>query len=162
MEYDLNVYNYSTISLGHWLRSNLAVRDRLLMSKNPLRLHVLQKGLTKLKESIKERKDSLLACLNQREKISNEDEEWLDNSGNVVDEEAVVDLLENTSDYEHGLTWLTTQQRIIIERQKYIADINEPFACKLEGILTNFGYQTRLEDVRTIEATHITDYFTCK
>ena len=46
--------------------------------------------------------------------------------------------------------------------QKYIADINEPFARKLEGILTNFGYQTRLEDVRTMETTHITDYFTCK
>jgi hypothetical protein len=70
------------------------------MSKNPL--DVLKKGLSKLKDSIEERKDNLLACLNRKEKISDEDEEWLDNAGNVVDEEAVVDLLENASDYEHG------------------------------------------------------------
>ena len=25
--------------------------------------------------------------------------------------------------------------------QKYIADINEPFACKLEGILASFGHR---------------------
>ena len=42
--------------LHTWLLSNLAVRDHLLMSKNPL--HMLQKGLAKLKVSIKERKDS--------------------------------------------------------------------------------------------------------
>ena len=79
------------------------------MSKNPL--HMLQKGLAKLKNSIKGRKDNLLACLNGKEKISDEDEEWLDNVGNLVDEEAVVDLLENVYDYECGLTQLTSQQK---------------------------------------------------
>ena len=76
------------------------------MSKNPL--DMLKKGLSKLKDSIKERKGNLLACLNRKEKISDEDEEWLDNASNVVDEEAVVDfeLQENASDCEHGLTGL--------------------------------------------------------
>jgi DDE superfamily endonuclease len=46
--------------------------------------------------------------------------------------------------------------------QKYIADINEPFARKLEGKLASFGYQTRMEGNRMMEATHITDYFTHK
>ena len=44
--------------------------------------------------------------------------------------------------------------------QKYIADINEPFARKLDGALASFGYQTRMEGNRMMEATHITDYFT--
>ena len=51
------------------------------MSENPL--HVLQKGLAKLKDA-----------------------------GNIVDEEAVLDLLENEFDYEHGFTQLTSQQQI--------------------------------------------------
>jgi len=46
--------------------------------------------------------------------------------------------------------------------QKYIADINEPFACKLEGILASSGHQTWLEDIHMIETTYITDYFTHK
>jgi hypothetical protein len=30
--------------------------------------------------------------------------------------------------------------------QKYIADINDPFACKLESILMGFGHQTCLDE----------------
>ena len=86
------------------------------MSENPL--HVLQKGLAKLKDSVRERKNNLLACLNRKERISDEDEEWLDNAGNTVDEEAVLDLLENASDYEHGLAQLTAQQKILVEKLK--------------------------------------------
>ena len=86
------------------------------MSETPL--HVLHKGLAKLKDSVKERKENLLACLNRKEKISDEDEEWLDNGGNVVDEEAVLNLLENESDYEHSLTQLTSQQKILVEKLK--------------------------------------------
>jgi hypothetical protein len=46
--------------------------------------------------------------------------------------------------------------------RRYIADINEPFARKLEGILASFGHQTRLEEVSTMETTYISDYFTRK
>ena len=35
----------------------------------------------------------------------------MDNAGNIVDEEAVVDLLENASDYEHG-------QKILVKKLK--------------------------------------------
>ena len=34
--------------------------------------------------------------------------------------------------------------------QKYNADINEPFARNLKGILTSFGHQTRLEVGKTV------------
>jgi len=43
--------------------------------------------------------------------------------------------------------------------QKYVADINKPFACKLEGILASFRRQTRLEEVCAIGASYITNYF---
>lgn len=43
--------------------------------------------------------------------------------------------------------------------QIYIADINDPFAHKLEGLLASFGWQTRLEEVHTMETTYITNYF---
>ena len=88
---------------------------------NPL--HMLQKGLTNLKDFIKARRDNLLACLNGKEKISDEDEEWLDNAGNMIDEEAVqvVDLLKNASDYEHGLTELTSQQTFLVEKLKELS-----------------------------------------
>jgi hypothetical protein len=69
------------------------------------------------------RKDNLLACLNRKEKISDEDEEWLDNACNLVDKEAVVDLLENVSDFECGLTWLTSQQKSVIEKLKELGKL---------------------------------------
>lgn len=86
------------------------------MSENPIQ--VLQKGLRKLKDSVKSRKNNLLTRLNRKEKISDEDEEWLDNAGNLVDEECVVDLLERASNYEHGLTRLTSQQKFLVEKLK--------------------------------------------
>lgn len=94
------------------------------MSRNPL--HVLQKGLTKLKSSVKGRKDNLLAHLIKGEKISDEDETWLDNVGNLVDEEAVVDILERASNYEHGLEQLTSQQKALVKKLKELSgEVNQ-------------------------------------
>ena len=49
-----------------------------------------------------------------------------------------------------------------ITLQKYVADINEPFARKLETILASFGCQTRLEESHALKPTYITDFFTFK
>ena len=141
------------------------------MSENPL--HVLKKNLqvAKLKDSFKERKDNLLACLDRKERISDEDKdkEWLDNAGNTVDEEAVLNLLENMSDYELSLAQLTAQQKILVEKLKELGGERKKNSLvrkqekKLEGsILTSFGHQTCLESNRMMEMTHITDYFTRK
>ena len=111
------------------------------MSENPL--HVLQKGLAKLKDSVKERKDNLLACLNKKERISDEDEEWLDNAGNTVDEEAVLNLLENVFNYEHGLAQLMAQQKILVEKLKELCGKRKKQTCsetraKAGGYLNKF------------------------
>ena len=82
------------------------------MFRNP----VLQKGLTKLKNSVKGRKDTLLGHFKRGEKILDENEEWLDNTGNLVDEEAVVDLLESASDYENCLAQLNSQQKACVKK----------------------------------------------
>ena len=51
-----------------------------------------------------------------------------------------------------------TAAAFTLQTRKF-ADINEPFARKLEGALASFGYQTRMEGNCMMEATHITDYF---
>jgi hypothetical protein len=35
--------------------------------------------------------------------LSESDEEWLDGEGNLIDEERVLELLENSSNYERGI-----------------------------------------------------------
>jgi hypothetical protein len=81
-------------------------------------LQVLKSGLTKLKNNVKTRKDDLLTRLHNKETLSAVDEEWLDNEANHVEEEALVDLLENASDYEHGLARLNSQKKTLVEKQK--------------------------------------------
>jgi len=84
-----------------------------MAKKSPLEL--LKCGLAKLKSGIKERADILRACLAREEKISSEDEDWLDNSGNLVDEQAVVDRLDDTSDYERSLQRLNSREQAIVK-----------------------------------------------
>ena len=84
------------------------------MGKNPLQ--VLKGGLTKLKQTVKKRKESLLSQLQERKKISLEDKDWLDQEANFVDEEALVDMLEKASDYERALSRLDPKQKPLFER----------------------------------------------
>jgi len=46
--------------------------------------------------------------------------------------------------------------------QKYIQDINDPFARKLETILASFGHQTCLAESQAMKPTVLTDYFVRK
>jgi hypothetical protein len=42
---------------------------------------------------------------------------------------------------------------------KYIADLNEPYACKLEVVLTSFGHQMCLDVYNSLQSTTLTDFF---
>ncbi|KAJ7932866.1 hypothetical protein B0H13DRAFT_1856847 [Mycena leptocephala] len=44
--------------------------------------------------------------------------------------------------------------------RKYIADLDDPFARKMEAMLSTFGRETRREEARAMVDTEITDYFT--
>ena len=46
--------------------------------------------------------------------------------------------------------------------QKYIQDIDDPFACQLEGIFGLFGHQTHLLEAQSMVPTLLTDFFGCK
>lgn len=46
------------------------------------------------------------------------DEHWLDNNANFVNEEKIIELLENASDYGHRLEQLNTQQKTLVEKLK--------------------------------------------
>ena len=83
---------------------------------------MLKSGLMNLKNLTKTRRDDLLARLHRKEKISAKEEEWLDNAANPVEEEAVAVLLENASDYEHGLTRLNSQQKSLVEKLKELGE----------------------------------------
>jgi hypothetical protein len=52
-------------------------------------LDVLKKGLSKITQSLKVRKDELNAKLARKESISSSGEHWLDHEGNIIDEQHV-------------------------------------------------------------------------
>ncbi|KAJ7648925.1 hypothetical protein B0H17DRAFT_1215458 [Mycena rosella] len=91
-------------------------------------LKTLRKGLATLKEGVKKRKDALALRLKKREKISKEDEVWLDNAANHVDEDALIVTLENTSDSERGLSHLDSKQKGMVQKLKEIAGGGEETA----------------------------------
>ena len=82
------------------------------MGPNPL--NVLKEGLRKLQVQIQGRKNNL--HLHRNEKISEEDEQWLDQDANLVDEEALIDMLEKVSDYERKLASFDIQKRSLIQK----------------------------------------------
>ncbi|KAJ7175606.1 hypothetical protein C8R46DRAFT_1030644 [Mycena filopes] len=84
-------------------------------------LEILKKGLSALKNSVKERRTKLLARLKKEEKLSPADKAWLDNDGNQVNEDAVIQKLENASDYERGLSCLNSNEAGLVEKLKGLA-----------------------------------------
>jgi len=86
------------------------------MGKLPI--DVLKKGLSSLRDCVKARKDDILARLQRKERISDEDEHWLDNEANHVEEEAIINALETASDYDRGLERLDSQQKTLVEKLK--------------------------------------------
>ena len=70
-------------------------------------IDMLKKGLKALRKQNEARKLKIQADLDAQKSITESDEEWLDGEGNLVDEELVIDLLENASDYDEGFAPLT-------------------------------------------------------
>jgi len=77
---------------------------------------VLKKGLSKITQGFKVRRDKLNAKLARKESISSSDEYWLDHEGNTVDEQCVIDNLEAASDYERGVERLDRSGKAIVTK----------------------------------------------
>lgn len=83
---------------------------------------VLKKGLSKLRDQIRDRKAKLDSELKAGRPISEADQDWLDHGdGNLVDKERVVDTLENAPDYEQGLEGLSSQDKLVVEKLQKLA-----------------------------------------
>ena len=80
-----------------------------------LSLAILKAGLAALKSKAEIRKNDLLNRLKAQEKISAADEPWLDQEGNYVDEEALLNTLGAASNFEHALTLLNPEEKKVLD-----------------------------------------------
>ncbi|KAK0484423.1 hypothetical protein IW261DRAFT_1416382 [Armillaria novae-zelandiae] len=81
-------------------------------------LDVLKNGLAKLKEQVKAWKNDILDCLAKKQPVCDDDEHWLDNEANLVEEITILNLLDQASDYERGMKRLNSQQKSLVEKLK--------------------------------------------
>ena len=84
-------------------------------------VEVLKKGLNKLRDQVRDRKAQLEVELRAGQPISEVDQDWLDGDGNLIDEERVVDILDNASDYEQELSRLDSQSKTIVQKLQKLA-----------------------------------------
>ena len=84
-------------------------------------LDVLQNGLKKLEKQVNTRKKELETRLAEKKSITSQDEKWLDQEANFVDEQQVLDALEKASDYERGLEHLDDKQKGLVRKLREMA-----------------------------------------
>ena len=89
-------------------------------------IKILENGLAKLWQQIQGQKAKLEAELKAGKPISNTDEEWLDGTGNLVDEEQVLNILAHASDYEQAFTSLNSHDKTIVKKLENLAGNGEP------------------------------------
>ena len=87
-------------------------------------LDSLKNAFLKLKKSTERRRKSLLNCLAKKEKLSEADETWLDNDGNLVDEECVIEALDAASDFERGVERLSDNGKAALDWLRQAAEGN--------------------------------------
>lgn len=83
-------------------------------------VEILKKGLNVLEKRIKAKRDELTSKLASKT-ISEEEEEWLDVGGNMVDEVHVIDELEKASNYERGLGKLDEKYKVVVQKLRELA-----------------------------------------
>jgi len=81
-------------------------------------LNILKKGLEKLKNAVKDRKQKLEVSLAEKRAISTVDKQWLDNEANTVDEKHIINMLEDASDYERGVAKLDDKVKAVVMKLK--------------------------------------------
>jgi hypothetical protein len=86
-----------------------------------LSLARLKSGLSALKKTVQKWRDALTERLKKEEKLSEAEEAWLDNDANHVEEDALMDKLENASDFERGLSRLDSREAGLVEKLKELA-----------------------------------------
>ncbi len=83
---------------------------------SPKPLDSVKKGFTILSKQIQNQKAELTAKLSRNETISSADEHWLDNEGNLIDEQQVLESLESAPDYEKAVEQLDEGGKKIVQK----------------------------------------------
>jgi hypothetical protein len=86
----------------------------LHMPPNPL--EILKRGYSEFLRKIKDRKDKLNVKLSRGEAISTSDEQWLDNEGNTINEERILETLELAPDYNRAVAELDSNGQEIVRK----------------------------------------------
>jgi hypothetical protein len=84
----------------------------------PTPLDTPKKGFSQLSETINDKRRTLVAKLSCKEAISSSDADWLDQEGNTVDEQCVMDTLELVSDYKRAVEQLDENGKAIVQKLK--------------------------------------------
>jgi len=84
-------------------------------------LEVLRKGLKLLENQVNSRRTDLQTRLAEKKSISSQDEKWLDDDANLVNEQRVLDTLDKASDYERGLGRLDDKEKGIVRKLRELA-----------------------------------------
>jgi len=91
-------------------------------------LEVLKKGLNNY---VKAKKEKLRSQLAGKKSISSQEERWLDQEANLVDEQRVLEAEEEASDYERGLGKLDDKQKGVVRKLRELAgDISKVIGNK--------------------------------
>ena len=93
-----------------------SLKNLLHMSSIPL--EVLKRGFSEFSRKINIRKDKLNAKLSQGEAISISDKQWLDNDGNTIDKEHILEALELAPDYKKAAAELDDNRQGIMKKLK--------------------------------------------
>ncbi|KAJ3717029.1 hypothetical protein C8R42DRAFT_724670 [Lentinula raphanica] len=84
-------------------------------------LEILEKGLTTLKNWVEARWKDLTAWLGHKEMLTDGEERWLDNEGNTVDEEKLVDKLRDAASYKDALQRLSVMEKETVKKLRELA-----------------------------------------
>ncbi|KAH0586084.1 hypothetical protein H2248_007355 [Termitomyces sp. 'cryptogamus'] len=91
-------------------------------------------------------KDNFLAVVECQKGEQNQEEK----GGDAMDESEVISMKPS---YQEALNAAST----ILQ---YVSDMDQQYACQLEGILASFGCQTHLEEFQSLQPTTLNKYLT--
>jgi hypothetical protein len=84
-------------------------------------LKALEKGLQKLKNDLEARKRKIQEKLSRKEKLTSDDEAWMDGEGNTVDEDRVVDALKRAHTPERVLREMDDGDKAVVDKLRGLA-----------------------------------------
>ena len=116
-------------------------------------LNSLKQGLKKLQDQTHGHKAMLETTLRAKQVISEANEEWLDNAGNLIDKEWVVNELDKAMDFADALERLDSQNKAIIQKLTKLADKQGAAPTKMHKHM-QFFFKYLIFILRSMQVPH--------